>query len=105
MSRRRRWSGALVLALALAGAVLVVAQPARSRATADFTVFVSAGRLVLRGHADRVYDQAWLGPEIARSAAGAALDPRLPFNEPRNVSKFLDMPYSIHEGRHSIGWF
>jgi hypothetical protein len=80
--RRWRWIAALVLALAIAGVALVLIQPTRSRATADFTVFLSAGRLVLEGHADRVYDQGWLGPEIARLAAGVALDPRLPFNEP-----------------------
>jgi len=82
VSPQRRRLGALVLAFALAGVALVALQPARSRATADFTVLVSAGRLVLHGHADRVYDQAWLAPEIVRSASGAALDPRLPFNEP-----------------------
>jgi glycosyl transferase family 87 len=79
---RARWLAALVMALALAGGALVALQPAPSRATADFMVLVSAGRLALHGHADRVYDQAWLAPEIVRSAAGASLDPRLPFNEP-----------------------
>ena len=76
---------ALLVALAIAGVLLVVFQPARSRVSADFVVFYSAGRLVLRGHADRVYDQAWLGAAIIETAPGTGLDPRLPFNEPLAV--------------------
>ncbi|HYM49770.1 MAG TPA: glycosyltransferase 87 family protein [Candidatus Limnocylindrales bacterium] len=82
MSRGQRWSLALVTGLAIAGLLLVAVQPPRARASADFTVLYSAGRLVLSGHADRVYDQAWLGPVIRRVAGGVAFDSRLPFNEP-----------------------
>ncbi|HET9847868.1 MAG TPA: glycosyltransferase family 87 protein [Candidatus Dormibacteraeota bacterium] len=81
-SRVRRWATAMIVGLALAGALLVIRQPASSRATSDFVVPYSAGRLVLAGHANRVYDQAWLAPELVRTAAGVPIDPTLPFSEP-----------------------
>ena len=81
-TRVRRWATGMVLGLALAGALLVIRQPASSRATSDFVVPYSAGRLVLAGHANHVYDQAWLAPELVRTAAGVPIDPTLPFSEP-----------------------
>lgn len=72
----------LVVALAAAGAIVVVTQPTASRLSSDFTINYSAGLLVRQGHLAAPYRQAELGEMMGRVAPNGAIDPRLPFSLP-----------------------
>jgi hypothetical protein len=73
---------ALVVALAAAGLVVTVSQPAASRLSSDFTINYSAGVLIRQGHLAAPYRQAELGDMMRRVAPDGAIDPRLPFSLP-----------------------
>jgi hypothetical protein len=73
---------ALVLALAAAGVIVIVSQPAASRLSSDFTINYSAGVLIRKGHLAAPYRQAELSDTMRRVAPDGAIDPRLPFSLP-----------------------
>ena len=73
---------ALVIALAAAGLIVIVSQPAASRLSSDFTINYSAGVLIRQGHLAAPYRQAELGAMMRRVAPDSAIDPRLPFSLP-----------------------
>ena len=73
---------ALVVALAAAGVIVIVSQPAASRLSSDFTINYSAGLLIRDGHLTAPYHQAELGDVMRRVAPDGAIDPRLPFSLP-----------------------
>jgi Glycosyltransferase family 87 len=73
---------ALVVALAAAGLIVVLAQPAASRLSSDFTINYSAGVLIRQGELAGPYRQAQLAEEMQRVAPNGAIDPRLPFSLP-----------------------
>jgi glycosyl transferase family 87 len=73
---------ALVLALAAAGVIVIVSQPAASRLSSDFTINYSAGLLIRQGQLTAPYHQAELGDMMRRVAPDGAIDPRLPFSLP-----------------------
>jgi Glycosyltransferase family 87 len=73
---------ALIVALAAAGVIVIVSQPAASRLSADFTINYSAGVLIRQGHLAGPYRQAELGDVMRRLAPNGAIDPRLPFSLP-----------------------
>ncbi|HYY88769.1 MAG TPA: glycosyltransferase family 87 protein [Chloroflexota bacterium] len=79
--RRRRWILAALVALALAGGLMLARQSDVARRAADFTIGYSAARLVLAGHPDAVYDQQRLGP-VMTQVSGGAIDPSLPYAQP-----------------------
>ena len=70
-----------LVALALAGGLMLARQPDVARRAADFTIGYSAARLVLAGHLDAVYDQKRLGPVMTQVSSGA-IDPSLPYAQP-----------------------
>jgi preprotein translocase subunit SecG len=73
---------ALTVALAAAGAAVIVTQSPASRLSSDFTINYSAGVLLREGHLAAPYDQAQLGAVMGRVAPDGAIDPRLPFSLP-----------------------
>src|SRR5439155_98969 len=73
---------ALVVALAAAGVIVIVSQPAASRLSSDFTINYSAGLLIRDGYLTAPYQQAELGDVMRRVAPDGAIDPRLPFSLP-----------------------
>jgi glycosyl transferase family 87 len=73
---------ALVVALAAAGVIVIVSQPAASRLSSDFTINYSAGVLIRQGQLAAPYRQAELSDMMRRVAPDAAIDPRLPFSLP-----------------------
>jgi hypothetical protein len=73
---------AITVALAAAGAAVIVTQSPASRLSSDFTINYSAGVLVREGHLAAPYDQAQLGAVMGRVAPDGAIDPRLPFSLP-----------------------
>jgi glycosyl transferase family 87 len=82
MSRRLdRVMLALVVALAAAGLIVILAQPAAARLSSDFTINYSAGALILKGQFAAPYNQSELGGEMRRVSQGT-IDPRLPFSLP-----------------------
>ncbi len=83
MNRRvRRLLAATMLALAVAGVVVVGAQSSRARLAADFTIDYSAATMVREGQLAAIYDQERLAATERRVAPGTPIDPRLPFNKP-----------------------
>ncbi len=82
---RRRLDRAMlasVIALAAAGLIVIVSQPAASRLSSDFTINYSAGVLIRQGHLAAPYRQAELGAMMRSVAPDGAIDPRLPFSLP-----------------------
>jgi hypothetical protein len=73
---------ALVVALAAAGLIVIVSQPASSRLSSDFTINYSAGVLIRQGQLAAPYRQAELSDMMQRVAPDGAIDPRLPFSLP-----------------------
>jgi hypothetical protein len=73
---------ALVVALAAAGVIVIVSQPAASRLSSDFTINYSAGVLIRQGQLAAPYRQAELSDMMRRVAPDGAIDPRLPFSLP-----------------------
>lgn len=73
---------AMVLALAVAGAIIVGGQPRPARLTTDFTIDYSAGLLLREGRISAPYDQGQLADTMRRVAPDGSIDPRLPFNKP-----------------------
>jgi alpha-1,2-mannosyltransferase len=73
---------ALVVALAAAGLVVILSQPAASRLSSDFTINYSAGTLIRQGQLAGPYRQPELAAVMNRVAPGGAIDPRLPFSLP-----------------------
>src|SRR2546421_1070793 len=73
---------ALVVALAAAGVIVIVSQPAASRLSSDFTINYSAGLLIRDGHLTAPYHQAELGDVMRRGAPGGAIDPPPPLTLP-----------------------
>src|SRR6266550_1614180 len=73
---------ALVIALAAAGLIVIVSQPAASRLSSDFTINYSAGVLIRQGHLAAPYRQAELEAMMRSVAPDGAIDPRLPFSLP-----------------------
>lgn len=84
MSGRRAtlYAGGLLAALALAGILLTVLEPAAARRSADFTKEYSAALLVRQGHPAAVYDQQALGAVIVRLGNGLPVDRLQPYSEP-----------------------
>jgi hypothetical protein len=80
-SRIKRWLLGLLVALALAGAAVVIAQPRAARQSADFNVGYSAAILIREGRISAPYDQAALAAMLVRTA-GPAIDQRLSYNQP-----------------------
>ena len=79
--RLKRWMLAGLIALVLAGALMLARQSDVLRRAADFTIGYSAARLWLSGHPDAVYDQRRLGPMMTK-VSGGAIDPSLPYAQP-----------------------
>jgi hypothetical protein len=73
---------ALVVALAAAGAIVILTQSPASRLSSDFTINYSAGELIRQGHLAAPYRQAELADLMGRVAPNGAIDPRLPFSLP-----------------------
>jgi hypothetical protein len=73
---------ALVVALAAAGLIVIVSQPASSRLSSDFTINYSAGVLIRQGQLAAPYRQAELSDMMQRVAPDGAIDSRLPFSLP-----------------------
>src|SRR2546423_1209822 len=73
--RRERVMLAMVVALAAAGLVAIVAQPAAARLSSDFTINYSAGALIRQGHLAAPYRQLELSDMMRRwgPPAGALL--------------------------------
>jgi hypothetical protein len=80
--RLQNVSLAVLVALAIAGAVLVVRQSEAARLRADFTIEYSAGLLIRTGHPADIYEQRSLGAKMLDVAPGSGIDPRLPFSQP-----------------------
>jgi hypothetical protein len=82
---------ALVVALAAAGAVVVLTQSPAARLSSDFTINYSAGTLVRQGHFAAPYQQAELGDMMRRVAPDGAIDPGLSFSLPLAAA----LPYAV----------
>ncbi|MEO6796909.1 MAG: glycosyltransferase family 87 protein [Candidatus Dormibacter sp.] len=82
MNRRlKRWLLGLLVALAVAGAAVVIGQPRAARQSADFNVGYSAALLIREGRISAPYDQPALATMLVRTA-GPAIDQRLSYNQP-----------------------
>lgn len=80
--RPQRLLAAVVLALAVGGVALTLAQPQLSRRTADFTIGYSVATMIRSGQADQIYDQGKLGAVMERVAGAAPFNTRLPYSQP-----------------------
>ena len=81
----------MVLALAVAGVIIVAGQSRSARLTSDFTIDYSAGLLLREGRISAPYNQAELADTMHRVAPDGAIDPRLPFNKPLAAA----LPYAV----------
>jgi hypothetical protein len=82
MPRLRRMLAGVVLALAVAGFLVIVNESSEARQRSDFTIDISAGLLIREGHLGDPYDQAVLGATMRKVAPAGNIDPRLPFSLP-----------------------
>src|SRR2546430_6327354 len=90
---------ALVVALAAAGVIVIVSQPAASRLSSDFTINYSAGLLIRQGQLTAPYQQAELGDMMRRGGAGGAGDPPPPPTLPLAARGAAAPPPPLPPGR------
>lgn len=82
---------ALVLALAVAGVIVIAGQSRPARLSTDFTIDYSAGLLLREGRINAPYNQAELAETMRRVGPDGGIDPRLPFNMPLAAA----LPYAV----------
>jgi len=101
MTRLERWTIAITVAFALAGAAVVLHQSSVGRRSADFTIDYSAALLIRQGHPAAVYQPDQLGP-LMQKLSEHAIDQRLPFDAPLAMAlpyvplTYLDLETAFH---------